>query len=413
MSSFNRNSNTEPRFPDTKEKGDGKRVVLNTADNLAALLKFAGYEARVNQMNLEPEIFHGGECIGSPEVIRSRLISLSAIYSLPKSAIDDHLSAIAQDNTYHPVVSWLGEYCWDGIPRVDQVIGCLQAKDNELARVVIKRWLTGCIASLVIPNFKSKLVPVLAGDQSFRKTAFVERISSVVTGAFLEGAELNADNKGSVLSVIRSWIVELGELERTTANSQGSLKAFLTRSIDTIRPPYARTDIKKQRQTNLVATVNGGNFLKDQTGNSRYAVIELVDQTDMDTLNDLLGWEYKATGELNLVDENKLRQFWLEVRHLLVVERYSWHLSAEELKLIAKQTHQFVDRGNYYVMLREHLAAIKDNEHRWLTSTQICSQIGIHTSKANMLGKALMMLAEEHVLERKFVGGVNKYRFPV
>ncbi|NOI91281.1 virulence protein [Vibrio splendidus] len=404
---------SEPLFTDLKYDKSGSAKILNTADNLAALLEFSGYEARINQMTLEPQVFQRGVCMGSPEVIRSQLISLSAIHSLPKNAIDDHLTAIAQNNPYHPVVDWLDGYEWDKESRVDKVISCLKSKDDEITKTVLKRWLSGCMASLLIPNFKSKLVPVLAGLQSYRKTAFVERISSVFTGAFLEGAELNADNKDSVLSVIRSWIVELGELERTTSNSQGSLKAFITRSVDTVRPPYARTDIKKPRKTNLIATVNGTSFLKDQTGNSRYAVIELIEQTDMDTLNELLGWEYKSTGEIKLIDENKLRQFWLEVRHLLEVEGYSWNLTSEEQAKVSKQTEMFVDKGDYYATLKDYLADFKDNELRWCTSTQVCGLVGIHASKSNMVGKALAMLTQEESIERKFSGGVNRYLFPL
>ncbi|MEZ8774242.1 MULTISPECIES: VapE domain-containing protein [Vibrio] len=409
----NSNDITEMRFPDIKIGGNGQSIVLNTAENLNALLELSGYEVRINKMNLEPELLHSGVCIGSPDIIRSKLISLSSVCGLPKAAIDDHLAAIAQANSYHPVVDWLDGYEWDKESRVDKVIACLRSKDDELTTIVLKRWLSGCMASLLIPNYKNKLVPVLAGLQSYRKTAFVERICSVLTDAFLEGAELNPDNKDSILSCIRSWIVELGELERTTAHSQGGLKAFITRSVDTVRPPYARADIKKPRQTNLIATVNGTSFLKDQTGNSRYAVIELIEQTDMDTLNELLGWEYKSTGEIKLVDENKLRQFWLEVRHLLEVEGYSWNLTSEEQAKVSEQTEMFVDKGDYYATLKDYLADFKDNERRWCTSTQVCSLVGIHASKSNMVGKALAMLTQEESIERKFSGGVNRYLFPL
>ncbi|MEZ8101772.1 VapE domain-containing protein [Vibrio bivalvicida] len=404
-------TNAELRFPDTR-LGKGQPVVLNTADNLAALLAHHGYEAKINLMTLEPEIFHLDKCIGSPEVIRSKIVSLCSIHAVPRTAIDDHLTAVAQSNAYHPVGHWLEGHSWDGTSRVDDVINCLKSKDVALTRTVIKRWLIGCVASITVPNFKSKLVPVLKGEQSFMKTAFVERVSAVVNGAFLEGAELNPDSKDSVLSVIRSWVVELGELERTTANCQGSLKAFITRSIDTVRPPYARTDIKKPRQTNLIATVNETHFLKDQTGNSRYAVIELVEQTDMDTLNDLLGWQYKSTGELTLIEENKLRQFWLEVRHLLEVEGYSWNLTTEEQAKVSEESQKFMDKGDYYTVLKDYLANYQDKEQGWFTSTQICRFVSIHVSKSNMVGKALAMLTDEGSIDRKLSGGVSKYLFP-
>jgi predicted P-loop ATPase len=362
-------------------------------------------------MTLEPEVFEEGVCVGSPDSVRSRLISETAIYGAPKSMIDDHFGAVAQSNEYHPIAEWLtGE--WDSTPRLDRVLNCLKARNQELAVKVLKRWLVSCLASVLIPSFKSKLVPVLQGEQSFRKTAFVERIANVLSGAFLEGAELNPDNKDSVLSVIRSWIVELGELERSTKHCQGALKAFISRRIDTVRPPYSRTDIKKPRQTNLIATVNGTDFLKDDTGNSRYAVIELNAATDMDTLNHLLGWKFDTTGELTLQNPDELRQFWLEVKYLLEVEGYSWMLSDEELAEIALESSKHVDRGAWYKVLMEHISCADGKARQWMTTKEICELMGIDYSKANMVGRALSMLHNENVLEKKLKDGVNRYCFP-
>ncbi len=131
---------------------------------------------------------------------------------------------MAHESSYHPIADWLaGE--WDRKPRVEAVLNCLETKNPALSNIVLLHWLVGCVACLFVGNFKSKLVPVLQGEQSFKKTAFVERIANVMPSAFLEGAELNPDNKDSVLTVIRSWIVELGELERSTKNCQGALRS--------------------------------------------------------------------------------------------------------------------------------------------------------------------------------------------
>ncbi|RPJ67647.1 hypothetical protein DRW07_05270 [Alteromonas sediminis] len=198
-------------------------------------------------MKFQPEVHDicGDLVLNNFDQVRSKLISAASRYGLPKTTIDDHLSAVCLNHEYHPIKDWLDSGEWDGKERVSDVIGCLNAKSPEIAKIVLKRWLVACVASVYEPMFKSKLVPVLQGDQSFRKTAFVERIALVMPSAFLEGAELNPDSKDSVLTCIRHWIIELGELERTNRNSQGSLKAFITKSIDTVRPPYARTDINK------------------------------------------------------------------------------------------------------------------------------------------------------------------------
>ncbi|CAM4263780.1 VapE domain-containing protein [Vibrio agarivorans] len=405
------NESNHPCFPHVKYTESGKVIALNTADNLKALLDSVGYTARFNQMTLETDIFRSSRSLGSPEFVRSELISLSSIHGLPKSAIDDHFSAIAIENSYHPVEEWLnGE--WDGVQRVDRVISCLDSKSPEVTEIVLKRWLVGCVASLVKTNFKSKLVPILQGEQSFRKTAFVERIARVHVGAFLEGAELNPDNKDSVLSVIRSWIVELGELERSTKNCQGALKAFISRGCDTVRPPYGRTDIKKDRQTNLIATVNGTDFLKDETGNTRYAVIELVGETNMDRLNEVLGWEYLPSGELTLVNPDCLKQFWLEVKYMLLIENQAWMLSRSEQELVANVSAKHVDKGVWYNTLSEHIELCDGKAREWMTTKQVCEYLRIDVSKGNVVGKALSLLSKEGILEKKALNGINRYCFP-
>ncbi|SON49362.1 VapE domain-containing protein [Vibrio tapetis] len=400
-----------PSFPHVNYTDSGKSIVLNTADNLKALLESAGYKAKFNKMTLETDIFVGSRCLGAPEIVRSELISLSSIHGLPKSAIDDHFNAVALDSSYHPVEEWLSGD-WDGVARVDTVLSCIAAKNPVVAKIVLKCWLVGCVASLVKPNFKSKLVPVLQSGQSFKKTAFVERVANVQVGAFLEGAELNPDNKDSVLSVIRSWIVELGELERSTKNCQGALKAFISRACDTVRPPYGKTDIKKDRQTSLIATVNGTDFLKDETGNTRYAVIELIAETKMDLLNETLGWQYQETGELSLAEPNKLKQFWLEVKHLLVNENHAWMLSPTEQALVAAESEKYVDKGVWYNTLSDHLNTCEGKAREWMTTKQICEYLRIDFSKGNAVGKALSLLNKEEKIDKKLLNGTNQYCFP-
>ncbi len=400
-----------PEFPHVRYKESGQQIPLCTADNLKALLKSNGYEAKFNKMTLEADIFKDNMCMDKPDIVRSELVSLTSIYSLPKSAIDEHFNAIASENSYHPIADWLdGE--WDSVPRVEAVLNCLKAKNPTLSNIVLLHWLVSCVACLFVRNFKSKLVPVLQGEQSFKKTAFVERIANVMPSAFLEGAELNPDNKDSVLSVIRSWIVELGELERSTKNCQGALKAFVTRACDTVRPPYARTDIKKDRQTNLIATVNGTDFLKDETGNTRYAVIELVGETDMDTLNKILGWEYKVTGELTLKEPENLRQFWLEVKHKFMVEHHPWMLSPEIQAQVSQESAQYVDKGNWYNVLNDHLEECTGKAREWLSTKQVCEHINADPSKGSVIGKALNQLAKDGKLDKKMLNGSNRYCFP-
>lgn len=86
---------------------------------------------------------------------------------------------------------------------------------------------------------------------------------------------------------------------------------------------YGRSDTKKPRQTVFIATVNEAEFLKDTTGNSRFATIELTGSINMDRVNELLGYQWN-NGRLKRTEPEKLSQFWLEVKHYYESGE-SWH----------------------------------------------------------------------------------------
>ena len=390
------------QYPDLVSDGKTVRAV-STARNLKALLDFCGLVACHNQMNMENMLVrHDGAVVAdSLESVRSMLISQSQISGLPKAAIDDHLAAICERAAFHPVKKWLDDGDgWDGQKRVDAVINCLKTKNPALTSIVMRKWLTGVVASLYEPVFRSKLIPVLQGEQSWMKSAFIERIAKVFDGAFLEGAELNPDNKDSVLSCIKSWIVELGELERSTKNSQGSLKAFITKAIDTVRPPYGRADIKKRRQTHFIASVNGDAFLKDDTGSARYAVLVMTGAPDMDTLNDLLGWHWNE-GRLSQFNPDNLRQFWLEIK-ADYDSGEGWMLTKDELKQTTAINADFQDKGTWYQWAYERFAGKPETaSHDWRTAADVCSLYGHGSHNTKAVGRALALLAKEGHIKMK------------
>lgn len=69
----------------------------------------------------------------------------------------------------------------DGVKRMERVIDCIPSADTAV-RMVDDVKKVSCVAALYEQRFSTKLTPVLKGDQSFKKTAFVERLASVVDG---------------------------------------------------------------------------------------------------------------------------------------------------------------------------------------------------------------------------------------
>jgi putative DNA primase/helicase len=74
---------------------------------------------------------------------------------------------------------------------------------------------------------------------------------------FLEGQTLNPAEKDSVLTAVSHWIVELGELDATFKKADiAQLKAFVTKTSDKVRRPYALKDSSFPRRTVFAGTVN-------------------------------------------------------------------------------------------------------------------------------------------------------------
>ncbi|HCR3010217.1 TPA: hypothetical protein ON228_003950 [Escherichia coli] len=396
-----------PRFPD-RNPDNGK--VLRTSDNLSALLDFCGYKGRYNLMTAEPELTDdsfsrlGGSAAGQ----RSMLVDACQRYGLSEQTIDDHLIALCERNSYHPVRVWLESGPdWDGDDRLTGVLQTLGAQNSDYAKQVMTPWLVGCIASLYENTFHSKLVPVLQGGQSSMKSAWLHRICSVTTGAYGNGS-LNPDKTDDVRRVCSHWINELAELESTTRHEAGSLKAFITRSTDKFRIPYARDFTIKQRQTSFIATVNGSGFLKDQTGNTRFAVIELAKPVLIDYLNMYLGWVWN--GRATLEYPESLRQFWLQIKKLYD-NGASWFLDTETQNIAAAVNDPHTDKGAYYTAIVDRHLNTEFGKPKWLTATDVCKLHGERTGLSGQYGKALKLLTEEGKIESRSVrGGRTEYQ---
>ncbi|MFB3238124.1 VapE family protein [Aeromonas salmonicida] len=397
-------------LPDINTKGHP----IKTSANLSAIIQFHGWSSRYNLLTGEPELAgaDGGRLGGSEAGQRSTLVDACQLAGVPDAAIDEHLIAICERRSYHPVRHWLesGEK-WDGTARIDAVIATLNAADPAYARAVLTAWLVGCVAALYEPRWHSKLVPVLAGGQSYRKSAWINRLAAVVLGSTLDCA-INPDRPDDIRRAVSAWIVELAELESTTRHEAGSLKAFLTRESDCFRLPYARSMTTKKRQTAFIATVNGSDFLKDTTGNTRFAVIELAAAAEIDGLNMILGRNWDA-GRLRHTDPEQLRQFWLEVKERYLAKA-SWFLDDETVALAATANGNHTDKGPLYELIAHRYLSSEHSSFEWLIASELCTRHDEKLSAAGAWGKALRLHANEGNIESK-KGRSNQtlYRLPI
>lgn len=407
-------SKTEPEFPnypDTKTLPNGKIQIINTADNLAVLCEHVGFKPAINKMNdkvlLNPELPQGVQTFAD---LKSMLISQASKSGLPKGAIDDHIMVLCAKNTVHPVKAWIEKDTWDGTNRVDAVLESLNFREKELSIKVMKHWLVSGIAALYEPYFSNKIIPIIQGGQSWTKTAAIYRfccIQNIAGTAFLTGKSINPKSRDSIQRVLSSWIVELGEFESTSKSENGPLKAFFTEDADTVRFAYATELGTKKRQTIFIGTVNESEFLTDKTGNRRYMVLPLLGPTDMDSLNSLLGWEFHK-GSLKLVDESKIRQFWLEVKSLYD-GGYGWVLPDDIADQAEALNGEFLVSDPLEEKFNKLISFNSGDERVLYTSSDICEMMRLNSlTYAPQIGKILNSRFPNCKTRRRINGIVNR-----
>ncbi|CAD7491882.1 VapE domain-containing protein [Aeromonas dhakensis] len=386
-------------YPYPDRTFDKANKPLQTSDNLKTLLKNMGIQIATNRMNLNLDVEQDGHIMEpSYEALRSMLIDEAQKTGLPIQTIDYHLAAIGEQNSYHPIAAAFDGKHWDGLERVQRVLDCLPCTDPLMRDAIMKKWLIAAIAAIYEPRFSSKLVPVLKGGQSTRKSAFLSRICSILKGSFLPEASLDAENKDSVIAVASHHIVELSELERTTRKEAGALKAHITKDVDTFRAPYARSAINKQRQTVFIGTVNDDEFYRDTTGNSRFHVIELTDRVALDAVNDILGYSY-TVGRVRQTDREQLLQFWLEVKHWYDTG-WSWVLNDDEAQRSEENNNQFIVKGDYYHLILERFDLWWNGENVAMSASDVAGRLGLNASYSRKVGKDLAQLEKDGLLQR-------------
>ena len=375
-------------FPDLS----AKMRPLNTIPNLAALMRNFKITARYNMISKETELsvpgLWGTED-NAQNVRLAHLNSLAAHCSLPRENLVEYTKAIADMNAYNPVVDWIKSKPWDGVSRIQDLADTLICASPEFRTLLVRRWLISCAAALSHGGFWTKGVLTLHGAQDLGKTSWFRRLVPAELGAFREGVSLDSTNKDSVMTAVSHWIVELGELESTLRRDMENLKAFISQTTDRLRRPYDRVDSEYPRRTVFCASVNSQKFLKDDTGNGRFWVIE-VDAVKHD-------------------HDVDMQQLWAEVMSLYLAGE-QWHLTPSEKAQLNAGNEKFRQVSPIEELLTTHydLAA---PQARWIPATSLLLELGYDKpsrAQATEAGQTLHSLG----VPKRILQGRTVYRIP-
>ena len=181
------------------------------------------------------------------------------------------LDIVSSENAFNPITQHLdGLPKWDGQAHIENLLpDYLGVEKTRYSGEVMKLFMIGAISRACEPGCKFDYMIVLVGEQGIGKSTFLRRLA--MSDAWYDDNFNTVEGDKAVERLRGMWFVELAELLAAKRQKEvESIKAFLTSTIDTYRPPYGRRTVQRPRRCVFAGTTNNEHFLTDVTGNRRY-----------------------------------------------------------------------------------------------------------------------------------------------
>ena len=235
---------------------------------------------------------------------------------------------LARKNEYHPFREYLDNLKTGGTEILNNLAARYLGANSPLAQVLLAKTLIAAVARTCDPGCKHDTICILKGKQGLKKSTFWK----VLAGEDFFTDDLSGTDKDEIMKLTMYVIIEFAEFETAYKKKEISqLKAFVSRSSDSIRRPYG-ADIEDVPRTSIfVGTTNKSEFLKDPTGERRYWVIECND----------------GIGEIDLKTLAKERDAIWAAAKSAYQNNEQWWLNQEEDKLLAQINEIFTDSDTW------------------------------------------------------------------
>jgi predicted P-loop ATPase len=171
-------------------------------------------------------------------------------------------------------------------------------------------------------------------------------------------AQLNPDDKDSLVRLATRFIWEVPEVDATTRRAEvAALKDFITREVITVRRAYAKYDMVKPACASLIGTINsdGSGFLRDTTGNRRFLTIRLA----------RIDWGYTQ------LDVNQL---WAQAVALFRAGE-PWRLTASEREMRDAINREYQTQNYLEVLFDKYFIVRPERVDEWLTAEQVMKEL--------------------------------------
>ena len=363
---------------------DAGRLSLLLKDELKDRLRF-------NLLTLKPEL--DGIELPDTDITYLYVKMGECGWKVPKTSAIDAIIYASQKNCYDPVQEYLLDleqqkkdlklYEAD----IDSIATDYLKINDELSNKMVKNWLVGQVRRAFHRGIKHDTMLVLHGEQELRKSSF---FSALMPKAEWFSDTPTTDAKDRLMIIQSSWCYEIAELENLTSkNEAGKVKALLSSSYDTFRPPYGHALIKSPRPSLLVGTANSTELLNDETGHRRFNFVRVTEPINIEQVT------------------NDRDSIWLSAV-LAYREGYIPILDKAESQLSESRSSEYEKENVFFDLVQEYLETAPDyftTRQLFLGTKLITPYESPKQLDAVQVGKALTALGYEKRQMR-----VNKVR---
>lgn len=355
-------------------------------ENLDLLYKTKGIHLEYNELKKEVKsnvkwyVYRDFMTMMNSDCVRTGL-------NLTSNQLWDFTSFIANQNAYNPVEQYLNRAYekyknTPGANELERLIKTITFADHytlediRFNEKIIKMWLmTGVKMGLNKGHFNAEFTLVFKGPQGLGKTRWFRALipKEFLFEFFKDGVQLDLSKKDDIIQATSYWLCELGELGGTMRKSdRDALKAWLTSTQDEYRTPYDRKAEKYPRRTFFACTVNDDEFLRDDTGNRRFIVIDVEG--------------------LNHTHDIDVDLLWGQIMDMYLNGGVTY-LDQSEIQLNDERNRGYLVKSDEQLII-EDIIPLNQPEEKWgyITSTALCNYLDEKHGKKlspKKVGKAL------------------------
>lgn len=188
-----------------------------------------------------------------------------------KDKIKDAKDAILTRHRMHPIREYLNGLVWDGTPRLEKlIIDYIGAEDTPLNRAMTRKHFAAAVARIMHPGCKYDYCLIVAGAEGIGKST----LFSIMGGDWFNDSLVTTEGKSGMEQLRCGWVIELAELSSIKRSDVEQVKNYISRRDDIYRAAYGTVVEKHPRQCVFCGTTNETYFLKGETGNRRFWVIQ-------------------------------------------------------------------------------------------------------------------------------------------